>query len=130
MDKAYLKDLILALKTELVRFRFWFVVFFLGISFAILALGALWPKTYSTNALLVADITKIIEPLLKGSAEVTKMDRSEQAREVIYTRGIMEAAGKEAGLINRDMTPDQQDKAIKNIRQGLIVKPEKIIIFA
>ncbi|RZA07745.1 MAG: chain length-determining protein [Moraxellaceae bacterium] len=125
MDKAYLKDLILALKTELVRFRFWFVALFLALSFAVLAIGALWPKTYATNALLVADVTKIIEPLLKGSAEITKMDRSEQAREVIYTRGIIEAAGKEAGLIKRDMTPEQQDKIIKGIRQGLIVKPEK-----
>lgn len=125
MDKVYLKDLVWALKAELIRFRFWFSVFFIAINFFMLAMGALWPKNYTTSALLVADITNIIEPLLKGSAEVTKIDRSEQAREVIYTRGIIEAAARERGLINKDMTPEAQDAVIKSIRAGLTVKPEK-----
>lgn len=125
MDKVYLRDLIWALKAELIRFRIWFVSAFIAISFALLFLGFTWPKTYSTSAMLYADMTNIIEPLLKGSAEVTKIDRSEQAREVIYTRGIIETAAKERGLIKKDTSPEQQDKIIRGIRSGLSVLPEK-----
>lgn len=125
MDKVYLRDLLWALKAELIRFRLWFTLGFIGISFAVMVVGVVLPKTYSTSAMLFADVTTIIEPLLKGSAEMTKIDRSEQAREVVYTRGIMEAAGKERGLITKNMSPEEQDKVIKDIRSGLVVKPEK-----
>lgn len=125
MDKAYLRDLIWAIKAELIRFRFWCVAFFIGISFSLMLLGMVLPKNYSTTAMLYADITNIIEPLLKGSAEVTKIDRSEQARNVIYTRAILESAAKNRGLIKKDMTPEQEDRVIKSVRDGLTVKPEK-----
>jgi len=125
MDKVYLRDLIWALKAELIRFRFWVVGLFLVVSFLVLLIGVVLPKNYTTTALLVVDITNIIEPLMKGQAEVTKVDRSEQAKEVIYTRGIMEAVGKELKLIKKDASPEELDKIIKKIRAGLEVKPEK-----
>ncbi len=125
MDKVYLRDLVWALKAELIKFRFWAVSLFVVISFLVLLIGVVLPKNYATNALLVVDVTNIIEPLMKGQAEVTKIDRSEQAKEVIYTRAIMEAVAKELKLITKETTPEQQDKIIKNIRAGLEVKPEK-----
>lgn len=125
MDKVYLKDLMWAIKAELIRFRFGCVILFVCASFAILFLGVIWPKTYSTNAMLFANVTTIIDPLFKGSAPVTKIDHSEQAREVIYTRSIMEVVAKERGLITKDMTPEQQDKIIKGVRGGLTIKSEK-----
>lgn len=125
MDKVYIKDLLHALKAELIRFRFWCVALFLVISFAVLAVGAFWPKQFNTSALLVADVTTIIEPLLKGRAAVTGIDRSEQAKEVIYTRSFIEAAGKEAGLITRNTTPEEQDRLIRDLRSGLLVAPER-----
>lgn len=125
MDKVYIKDLVLSLKAELIRFRVWFVVLFISISFAVVTVGALWPKKYSTSALLVAETTTIIEPLLKGRAEVTDIDRSEQAREVIYTRTIMEAAAKEAGLVTPGMKASDLDRAVRTLRSGLVVKSER-----
>ena len=97
----------------------------MAVSFAVLLIGATLPKTYSTSAMLVVDVTNIIEPLMKGQAEVTKIDRSEQARDVIYTRGIMEAVGKELKRITKETSPEQQDKIIKSLRGGLEIKPEK-----
>lgn len=125
MDKVYLRDLVWAIKAELIKFRFWVLGAFIFISFLIVSLGALLPKTYSTSALLVVDVTNIIEPLMKGQAEVTKIDRSEQAREVIYTRGIMEAVGRELKLIDKNTSQEAQDNIIKTIRAGLQVIPEK-----
>lgn len=125
MDKVYIRELINALKSELIRFRFWVVIAFISISFAILFVGMGWPKKYSTTVTLVADVTNIIEPLLKGSAEMTKIDRSEQAQQFIHTRGVIEAAARERGLIKKDMSPDQQDRIIKAIRASLVVNSDK-----
>ncbi len=125
MDKVYLKDLLTALRAELVRFRNWVVLFFLGISFALLALGLVWPKNYTTSAVLFADVTNIIEPLLKGSAEVTQIDRSEQASEIIYTRLIMLAAAKEAGLVDKSTPDSQQEQIVKQIRSSISIKRER-----
>ena len=125
MDKFYIKDLLLALKAELIRFRLWFVMFFIGVSFLILGVGMVWPKQYNTSALMMVDTTNIIGPLLEGRAQVTAIDRSEQAREVIYTRSIMETVGKEAGLITNNMPPEERDRIIRELRSGVEVKSEK-----
>lgn len=125
MDKVYLRDLVWAIKAELIKFRFWVLTASISISFLIVFFGAVLPKSYSTSALLVVDVTNIIEPLMKGQAEVTKIDRSEQARDVIYTRGIMEAVGRELKLIDKNTSQEKQDNIIKNIRSGLQVIPEK-----
>ena len=83
MDKAYLKDLLNSLRAELVRFRYLCVVLFIAVSFLLLFLGITWPKKFTTSAVLFADQTTIIEPLLKGSAEMTKIDRSEELENIL-----------------------------------------------
>jgi polysaccharide chain length determinant protein (PEP-CTERM system associated) len=125
MDKGYLTDILIALRAELIRFRFWCVLLFLGVSYLVLSAGLLWPKHYTTNAVLYADETNILEPLLKGSAEVTQIDRSEQASEVIYTKKIMLAAAKKAGLVNDSMSEQDQAKAIRQLQGGVKVKKER-----
>lgn len=125
MDKVYLKDILAALRAELIRFRFLSVMLFLGVSFCILGLGIVWPKSFTTSAVLFADVTNIIEPLLKGSAEVTKIDRSEQASEIIYTRSILLTVGKEAGLINKTTPEEQQLKVVNELRGSISIKRER-----
>jgi polysaccharide chain length determinant protein (PEP-CTERM system associated) len=125
MDKGYLTDILIALRAELIRFRFWCVLLFLGTSFMVLGLGLLWPKHYTTSAILFADETNILEPLLKGTAEVTKIDRSEQASEVIYTKRIMLAAAKKSGLINENMSEQDQAKTVRQLQNNVSVKKER-----
>lgn len=125
MDTAFIKDLLLALKAELIRFRFWSVLLFILVSGLVLLVGVLWPKNYSTSALLFADETNILEPLLRGRAEVTSIDRSAQAREIIYTRGIMEAVARKRGFITKDTPLEQQERIIRGIRGGLDVRSEQ-----
>lgn len=125
MDKSTIRDLLLAFKTELIRFRFPVVLFFILISFAVLAVGVFWPKQYTSGALLVADATTIYEPLFKGRAPVTSIDRSEQAREVIYTRSILEAAARQAGLLNENSTAKDIDRVVREIRSGLSTRAER-----
>ena len=125
MDKTYLKDMLVALRAELVRFRYWCVALFIIVAFSFLGLSLIWPKTYTTSAVLFADVTNIIEPLLKGRAEVTKIDRSEQAGEVIYTRNNMLAAATEAGLVTKQTDEVQQDRIIRQIRSAITIRKER-----
>ncbi len=80
MDKVQLRDLLWALKAELIRFRFWFVVVFVGISFTLVVLGCVWSKSYSTSATLYAENTVIIDTAKKNT-DAVKVDRIEQARQ-------------------------------------------------
>lgn len=125
MDKAYLKELLGALRAELIRFRFWSVIIFLAVSFCVLLVGMAWPKSYTTKVVLFADVTNIIEPLLKGRAEVTKIDRSEQASEVIYTRRILLETAKQASLLAKTAGEDAQDAIVKQLRSGINVARER-----
>lgn len=125
MDKAYLKELLGALRAELIRFRFWSVIIFLAVSYCVLLIGMAWPKSYTTKVVLFADVTNIIEPLLKGRAEVTKIDRSEQASEVIYTRRILLETAKQATLLDKSAGEDAQDAIVKQLRGGINVARER-----
>jgi len=125
MDKAYLKDLLAALRAELIRLRFWCVLLFLAVAYFLLAVGLVWPKSFTTKVVLFADVTNIIEPLLKGRAEITKIDRSEQASEVIYTRRIMLETAKQAGLMKGSPSIDEQDILVKQLRAGVGVARER-----
>jgi polysaccharide chain length determinant protein (PEP-CTERM system associated) len=124
MDKAYLRDMLNSLRAELVRFRYTCVILFIVVSFIVLLLGITWPKTFTTSAMLFADQTNIIEPLLKGSAEVTKIDRSEQAREIIWTRAIMLGAAKEVGMVKKNASQEEEEQVVRRIRSGLKIKAE------
>lgn len=125
MDKSTIKDFLLAFKTELIRFRFPVVLLFILISFGVLAIGVFWPKQYTSGALLVADSSTIYEPLLKGRAPVTNIDRSEQAREIIYTRSILEAAARQVGLLDNNASAKDIDRVVRQLRSGLTTRAEK-----
>jgi len=125
MDNNSIKDLIHALKVELIHFRWLVVSLFIAICLLALVAGVLWPKKYTTSALMVVDVTTIYEPLLKGRAAVTTIDRSEQAREVIYTRGILEIAARQASLLTANADIQEVDRVVRQIRNGLTVRTEK-----
>ncbi|WP_341936725.1 XrtA system polysaccharide chain length determinant [Marinimicrobium sp. C2-29] len=124
MDKTFITDLLNALKFEAIRFRVLYVLLFIAVSFAILAAGYFWPNTYRTEALLQADESNIIEPLLKGRASVTDVDRATQAQETLYTRRVMEQAAEQADLVGRNAGDEAVSNAVRQIRSGLNVITE------
>lgn len=124
MEASFITELLYAVQREFLRFKGWVVMVFLAVSFAGLAVGMMWPKQYQTSAMLYADQTNIIEPLLKGRAEVTTIDRSEQARDIIYTRRILEQVAVKAGLIS-DIDPVAKQEAVVNhLRAAITIKNE------
>ncbi len=124
MDKTFIVDLLKSLKFEAIRFRVWVVLIFLAVSFMPLVVGYFWPNTYATQAVLYADETNIIEPLLKGRASVTGVDRAKQAQETLYTRRVLEKAAEGAGMIGVNATDAQKAAAVRELRNSLSVKTE------
>lgn len=124
MDKTFIVDLLKSLKFEAIRFRVWVVLLFLTVSFLPLVVGFLWPNTYSTQAVLNADQTNIIEPLLKGRASVTSVDPAKQVQETLYTRRVLERAAEGASLIGANSTDAQKAAAVQELRSGLAVTTE------
>jgi polysaccharide chain length determinant protein (PEP-CTERM system associated) len=125
MDKVYLRELYDAFKAELVRFRFLVVFAFLTFAFLVLGLGVVWPKNYTTSAVLFADVTNIIGPLLKGNAEVTQIDRSEKVSEILYTKPIMLSVGRRADLIKDGMSEIEQLRVVDYIRARIRIERER-----
>lgn len=124
MDKAFIGDLLKSLKFEAIRFRVWVVLLFLVVSFIPLVVGYFWPNTYATQAVLHADQTNIIEPLLKGRASVTSVDPAKQAQESLYTRRVLERSAEEANIIGAAATDAQKAAAVEELRSGLTVTTE------
>lgn len=121
---SYYSDLIKAFRREFVKHKEWAVAIFLLAVFAFLVLGFFWPKSYETSALLSIDDSNIIAPLLEGKAAVTTFDRSRQARELIYTRRIMEAAARQAGLLTGNEPVNVQETIIAGLRGAVKVENE------
>ncbi|WP_027328158.1 XrtA system polysaccharide chain length determinant [Marinimicrobium agarilyticum] len=124
MDKSFIIDLLKSLKFEAIRFRVWVVLLFIVVAFVPLVVGYLWPNTYTTDAVLYADETNIIEPLLKGRASVTGVDRAKQAQESLYTRRVLEKAAEEAGLIDARTPEDRKAAVVRQLRNGVTVRTE------
>ncbi|MGK0498676.1 MAG: polysaccharide chain length determinant protein (PEP-CTERM system associated) [Oceanicoccus sp.] len=119
METRFLLEILRAVGRELVGLRGWVVGLFVVLTFCVLAVGLVWPERYETSSMLYADVTNIIEPLLEGRAEVTEIDRSSQARELIYTRKIMLSVAEETGLTSGVESPKEIEEIIKYLREDI-----------
>ena len=124
METTFLVDLVRAVWREIIEWRSWVVGMFITLSLGVLAVGLYWPERYETSTMLYADVTNIIEPLLRGRAEVTSIDRSQEAREKIYTRKIMVQAAKTVGLIDNTTTVSQQQAKVAGLREAIKIENE------
>lgn len=125
MDTAYLRELLVAVKHEFIRFKGYVVGLFVLVSFSVLGVGLIWPNTYETSSLLYVDATTIIEPLLKGRAEVTGLDLTKKAVEMVGTRRIMEIAAERLGMYSEGDSPERKEAAIVGLRRSFEVEDEK-----
>lgn len=100
MDIQFILDTLRAIKLELYRNRVVAAVIFMAVTAGVLTLGYLSPKSYTSEAVLYADQSNILEPLLRGQAEVTQIDRINEAREMIQSRSFLEQVAMDTGIIN------------------------------
>lgn len=89
---------------------------FAGIALCALALGVLLPKKYSAATTILVEQTNIIGPLMEGRAVPTGVaNRAGIAREVAFSRRIMDEILVAGGWMKDKPGPLAQDKLIEDI---------------
>jgi len=89
---------------------------------AIAALGLLagfvWPKKYSASTSILVQESNIIKPLMEGRAVTTgNADRAAIAREVIFSRKIMDDILVTGGWMQSHPSPLEQERIIEGIKR-------------
>lgn len=94
----------------------------LGVIFAVIALLALavgmaWPKKYEASVTILAQESSIITPLMEGAATATaNKNRAGIARDVIFSRRVLDDVLAQGGWLADDPSPVQKDKIIEGIK--------------
>lgn len=118
-----LGSLLSALAGEARRRRMSLGVAFALIAIAALALGVLWPKKYEASTTILAQESSIITPLMEGAASTTaNNNRAGIARDVVFSRKVMNTILVAGGWMASNPTPIQQDRLIEGIRSRTTVQ--------
>ena len=122
MDMQFLIDALRAVKLELYRHRLAAVIIFMTVTLGVLALGYVVPKSYTSKALLYADPSNILQPLLKGKAEMTQLGRTNETREMIQSRSFLEQVGQDTGIIRSGETDAVRNEKISSLRKQVGIR--------
>ena len=95
---------------------------FAAIALTVLILGLLAPKAYTSSTTLLVEETNIIEPLLKGRAVATTVvDRAGIAREVAFSRKVMDEILRTGGWLKSNPGPLEQARLIDQITSRTVI---------
>ncbi|GGX49516.1 XrtA system polysaccharide chain length determinant [Saccharospirillum salsuginis] len=119
MDLRFIIDTLNAVKRELVRMRWVAVLVFILATSGVLVMGYTSPKSYTSSALLYADNSNILQPLLRDRAEVTAIDRLNEAREMLQSRTLLEQVAMDASLITADQSDRQRNGTVSQLRNAI-----------
>lgn len=98
-------------------------IVFLVISLSFLAVGSVWPKRYTSFAIIHTDDTNILQPLMRGTAETTHVtDHVANAREILFGEKIMGQILKNVGWLNNDPSDIEQEQIKKEIKERVSVR--------
>jgi len=93
-------------------------IMFAVISLSLLFVGTIWPKKYTAFAIIHADETNILQPLMRGTAEATPLnDLADNAREIIFGEKIMGAILKDAGWLDTKPSDIEQARIKAEIKR-------------
>lgn len=119
MDLRFIIDTLNAVKRELIRMRWVALLVFIMATTGVLVMGYTSPKSYTSSALLYADNSNILQPLLRNRAEVTAIDRLNEAREMLQSRTLLEQVAMDASLITADQSDRQRNGIVSQLRNAI-----------
>ena len=95
-----------------------FVALFVVVNLVALAAGFAWPKSYTSSTSILVDDKNVIQPLMLGAAVATDVaDRGKNAREVIFSRKIMDGVLERGGWMKDRPSAVDQDQLIEQIKK-------------
>ena len=122
MDIQFIIDTLRAVKLELYKHRLAAVIIFMIVTVGVLTLGYVIPKSYTSQALLYADPSNILQPLLKGKAELTGLGRTNETREMIQSRSFLEQVALDTGIIRSGETDAVRNEKISSLRKQVGIR--------
>ena len=116
-------DLVPILIREARRHRVALVGIFAAVALLTLVVGLLvLPKNYTASTTILAQESDIIQPLLEGRAVATGVvDRAGIARQVIYSRRVLEDALKTGGWLDDKPSAIEQDRLMEQIKGRIAI---------
>jgi polysaccharide chain length determinant protein (PEP-CTERM system associated) len=110
------------LLTEAKRRRVLLTILFAVLALAGLAAGLLWPKNYASSTSILVQESNIIKPLMEGRAVTTgNADRAAIAREVIFSRKILDEIAEAGGWTATHPNPLELEHIIDTIKARISV---------
>lgn len=126
MDFSLIVAWVRVLLRELIASKTLVLLIYAVVSLSILGLGFIWPKTYESKGVIYADRQNIIQPLLQGSAEVTRINTNQLriVRELIYSPRIMNEVAVNTKQVDAKAQAKQIEDAANSIRSRLQVNQQ------
>lgn len=98
------------------------VIAFVAIAAVAVLLGLSWPKQYTSSATILVEGRSIIEPLMSGAAvRGDVIDRTRNAREIIYGRPMMTKVLQSSGQLKDDASPRELEALIEGMQKSTTV---------
>jgi polysaccharide chain length determinant protein (PEP-CTERM system associated) len=111
-----------ALVSESFYSRRAFVAIFVIVNAVMLPMGLIWPKVYTASTSILVDERTIIQPLMQGAAVATDaLDRSKNAREIIFGRKIMDVVLEYGGWLKNNPTLEEREFIVESIKKRTVV---------
>ena len=120
----YVSDIYTSLKRELIRYRAAAAALFTVLFLAVLYIALNWPKYYVSEATIIKNVTNVIEPLLRGTAEVADVNKNETIQDLILSRRLMDRVMARVNPNVANMTPDELEVEFLRLRRNLKVGTE------
>lgn len=98
-------------------------------SLAMLAIGLLWTEKYESSATILIQDEKIIQPLLEDTTVPTgarngppvERNRAELAREVLFSRSVIDQALERGGWFDEEQTPIERAQLVDALKKRVEV---------
>jgi polysaccharide chain length determinant protein (PEP-CTERM system associated) len=120
--EMYPEQITKALINEAFHSRRLFVALFVLVNLVALAVGFVWPKSYTSSTSILVDDKNVIQPLMLGAAVATDVaDRGKNAREIIFGRKIMGGVLEQGGWMKDRPSAEEQDEIIGEIKKRTTV---------
>lgn len=117
-----LNEQITVLRKEAVRRSGSIAMTIMLITLAILAAGLMWDEKYESSTTILVEGQKIIAPLMQGATVPTDVrDQAGLAREVIYSRDVMNEVAEKAGWLGANSTPIERADVIEQVKEKIEV---------
>ena len=122
MDLLFVLQLLRNILKELWLHKYLSLFSGIAIAFAILMFGFLWQEKYQVSTTIYADSQNIIQPLLEGQAQVTRVeDKSQVVKDLMLSQRAIEKIIIEQGfLVEGDSAATQAEK-ISDLRDDVSV---------